>query len=78
MTESGGDPKFLTTSGFSSRVFENVGKYDGSYMQAIVHLAEEMKIDIESIGDVLSPALKANVASEAEDRNLIKKTNKLM
>ena len=48
-----------------------------SKIDAIVHYCQEMGMEIEVASSLLSSNLKAKIKEEAEEANLLKKTNRL-
>jgi len=50
-----------------------------TYMDAIIHYCEQEKIEVETVGRLISKALKEKIQVECVDANLIKieKTGKL-
>jgi hypothetical protein len=47
------------------------------YMDAITHHCEETGLEIEIAATLITPALKSKIREEAQEINLLKKTDKL-
>lgn len=59
---------------FSSIIFERVKKHKIEYIDCIVSYCEEHEIDVESIINLISPSLKAEIETEALGLRLITST----
>ena len=59
---------------FSLRVESLKAEFDHDYLEACVLVADEMKIDLEDIPSLLSPALKDKIEHEAIANKSIKGT----
>lgn len=56
---------------FQDEIERRVGETEISYIEAISEYCEEMSIDYESIGSLLSGYLIAKITKEARARNLV-------
>lgn len=65
-----------TLESFSDKVEEKVWDLDISYYEAITAIMEEMEYEPELVAKLLSVALRAKLAMEAEDLNLIPKSGR--
>lgn len=63
---------FLTKKTFSKLVEETVKKTGMNYIDTIVHLCEENKIEIEDIKKYLNEPIKDRLEAEAMGLNFIK------
>ncbi len=50
----------------------NVASSSGSYIEAVVHVAEEQNIEVESIAKFLSKPIKEKIEIEARDLNIMR------
>lgn len=62
---------------FSLMIEDLTGELKCSHIDAIVHYCEKTGMEIESASSLVSSALKAKIAEEAEELNLLKKSSKL-
>lgn len=61
-----------------SELIEQLNEELGTgYMDAITHHCEESGLEIEIAATLITPALKAKIREEAQEINLLKKTDKL-
>jgi len=72
-----GESNFLTKKRFSKMVEETVRDKQLSYMDSIVYLCEENKIELEDISKYLSPVIKGQVEFEGQKLNMLPKGNTL-
>lgn len=69
--------KIFTKETFSKAVLELIVKNKISAMDAVVLLAEQTNIEIESAAKLIDKSLKEKIESEANQLNLMRKTDKL-
>tara|TARA_R110000823_G_scaffold269854_3_gene389552 strand:+ start:1513 stop:1737 length:225 start_codon:yes stop_codon:yes gene_type:complete len=68
---------FITKKRFSAMTEEIVRTKKMSYIDAIVHLCEENKIEIEDSKKYINTIIKDKIESEAMDLNFLEKKNTL-
>jgi hypothetical protein len=68
---------FITKKRFSAMTEEIVRTRKMSYIDAIVHLCEENKIEIEDSKKYINTIIKDKIESEAMDLNFLEKKNTL-
>jgi len=71
------EENFLTKQKFSKLVEQTVRQLNVSYMETIIHLSEEHKIELEDIKRYLSPVIKDKVEAEARNLNFLPRENTL-
>jgi len=71
------DSKFLTKKNFSMMVEETVKKTSLGYLDSIIHLCEENKIEVEDVKKYLNDNIKQKLEVEAMSLNFIPKVNTL-
>lgn len=59
---------------FSNKVLERVQKTKLSYMDCILELSEEMGIEPNAAGKLLTKPIIEKIQEEAKDKHLLKKT----
>lgn len=64
----------LTPEVFSKEVTALVWKDDISYLEAIVHLMNEKQLEPEYVAKLLTKEVKAELEIEAQDNNLVEKS----
>lgn len=69
--------KIFTKDTFSKSVLELIEKKKMTAMDAVVLLAEQNNIEIESAAKLIDKSLKEKIESEASQLNLMRKTDKL-
>jgi len=69
--------EFLTRKSFSRMVEQFVYENDISYMDAIVHLCEENKMEVEDTKKFLNPSIVGQLEAEARSLNFLPKLNTL-
>ena len=69
--------EFLTKKTFSRIVEQFVYENDISYIDAIVHLCEENKMEIEDSKKFLNPSIIGRLEAEARSLNFLPKLNTL-
>lgn len=60
---------------FSQRVGLHVYRDDMSYIDAVLHICEELKIDPEDIGQLVDHSLRSKIEQEAKRSNLLPRNN---
>jgi len=70
-------PEFMTKVKFGKLVDTAVLSLNLTYMDAIIHVCEENKIELEDIKKYVSPVLKAKVEVEAMNLNFLEKNAEL-
>lgn len=68
---------FMTKKKFSEMVETIVRTKKMSYMDAIIYLCEENKIEVEDSRKYINPIIKGKLESEAMELNFIPKRNTL-
>jgi hypothetical protein len=77
MTEEQKEEVFLTKVRFAKMV-ENVRRELGlSYIESVIHLCEQHKIDEEDVKKYISDIIKQKIEIEAMDLNMLPKGNSL-
>ena len=56
---------------------ENVKKYRTTYMDAIIHISENIDIELEDIRKFISPTIKDKLEAEAMNLNFLPRQNTL-
>ena len=69
--------RFRSPTEFSLVIEERVSKDRIGYMDAIIDYCNTNAVDIESIGNLVTPSLKQKIQLEAEESNLMKPKGKL-
>ena len=69
--------RFRSPTEFSLFIEERVSKDRIGYMDAIIYYCNTNAVDIESIGNLVTPSLKQKIQLEAEESNLMKPKGKL-
>lgn len=69
--------QFLTKNKFTKLVEDNVKKHRYTYMDAIIHLCEDIDLDLQDIRKYVSTNLKEKVEAEAMELNYLPKLNTL-
>ena len=68
---------FLTKKKFSKMVEQSVSSLKLSYIDAVVHLCEKNKMELEDIGKFISPQIKQKIEYEGMNLNMLPKGNTL-
>lgn len=68
-------PIAITKEEFARRVGMHVFRDDMSYIDATLHICEELKIDPEDIGSLVDASLRNKIEYEAKQTNLLPKNN---
>jgi len=68
---------FLTKKKFSKMVEQTVSSLKLSYIDAVVHLCEKNKMELEDIGKFISPQIKQKIEYEGMNLNMLPKGNTL-
>jgi hypothetical protein len=71
------EEKFLTKKSFSTMVESFVFRNKQSYMDAIVHLCEENRLELEDIKKYLSPTIVEHLEAEARKLHFLPQQNTL-
>lgn len=66
------EENILTRKKFSGMIEDTVVRTKLSYMDAILHLCEELTLDPLDVGRLVSPLIKDKIEMECVDLNLIK------
>lgn len=69
--------RFRSSTEFSLYIEERVGSEKIGYMDAIISYCDEVDIEVDSIGKLVTQSLKDKIQLEAEDQNMMKKRGKL-
>ncbi len=68
---------FLTKKKFSKMVEQTVSSLKLSYIDAVVHLCEKNKMELEDIGKFISPQIKQKIEYEGMNLNMLPRGNTL-
>ena len=60
---------------FSKRVGLHVYRDEMTYIDAVIHICEELKIDPEDIGQLVDNSLRSKIEQEAKRSNLLPRNN---
>lgn len=71
------DGLMINKKKFSKMVEESVRDKNLSYIDGIVYLCEQMKMEVEDCKKFLSPSILEKITHEAEQLNLLPKRNSL-
>lgn len=71
------ETEFLTKSKFSKMVEKTVLSHRLSYIDAIVHLCDQNKIEMEDVNKFINSTLKEKIEAEAMRLNFLPKANAL-
>ena len=69
--------QFLTKTKFTKLVEKVVKDHRSSYMDAIIHLCEEVDVDLEDVRRFISPVIREKLEAEAMRLNYLPKQNML-
>ena len=72
-----GESNFLTKKRFSKMIEDTVRDKRLSYMDSIIWICEENKIDLEDVAKYLSPVIKQQIEYEGQKLNMLPKGNTL-
>ena len=72
-----GESNFLTKKKFRKMIEDTVRDKRLSYMDSIIWLCEENKIDLEDVSKYLSPVIKQQIEYEGQKLNMLPKGNTL-
>ena len=72
-----GESNFLTKKKFGKMIEDTVRDKRLSYMDSIIWLCEENKIDLEDVSKYLSPVIKQQLEYEGQKLNMLPKGNTL-
>ena len=69
--------KFLCQTKFTQDIEDLVKNNDDlNYIDAIVHYCDDSKIELESVGKLISKPLKEKIKAEAIELNFLKRTSR--
>lgn len=68
-------PIAISKEEFAARVGTHVFRDDMSYIEAALHICEELKIDPEDIGGLIDSSLRNKLEHEAKRSNLLPRNN---
>lgn len=68
-------PIAISKEEFASRVGLHVYRDEMSYIEAALHICEELKIDPEDIGQLVDASLRSKLEQEAKRSNLLPRNN---
>ena len=69
--------KFLCQTKFAQDIEDLVKNNDDlNYIDAIVHYCDDNKIELESVGKLISKPLKEKIKAEAIELNFLKRTSR--
>jgi len=68
-------PIAISKEEFASRVGLHVYRDDMSYIEAALHICEELNIDPEDIGQLVDASLRSKLEQEAKRSNLLPRNN---
>ena len=69
--------KFLTKTKFTKLVEETVKDHRSSYMDAIIHICDNIDVDLEDVKKFISPVIKDKIEAEAMRVNFLPRQNTL-
>lgn len=69
--------KFLTKTKFTKLVEETVKDHRSSYMDAIIHICDNIDVDLEDVKKFISPVIKDKIEAEAMRLNFLPRQNTL-
>ena len=72
-----GESNFITKKKFGKMIEDTVRDKRLSYMDSIIWLCEENKIDLEDVSKYLSPVIKQQIEYEGQKLNMLPKGNTL-
>jgi ribosomal protein S12 methylthiotransferase accessory factor YcaO len=69
--------QFLTKAKFTKLVEEVVKDHRSSYMDAIIHICDDIDVDLEDVRRFISPVIKEKIEAEAMRLNFLPRQNTL-
>lgn len=69
--------QFLTKAKFTKLVEETVKHHRSSYMDAIIHICDDIDVDLEDVRRFISPVIKEKLEAEAMRLNFLPRQNTL-
>jgi len=69
--------KFLTKARFTKLVENVVKEHKSSYMDAIIHVCEDVDLDLEDVKKYIAPIIKDKLEAEAMRLNFLPRQNTL-
>ncbi len=64
--------RFRSPNEFGIFIDEMVNRLNITYMEAVINYCNELEIDIESVGSLISQKLREKIQVEAEQANMMK------
>lgn len=69
--------QFLTKTKFTKLVEETVKNHKSTYMDAIIHICDDIDVDLEDVRRFISPVIKEKLEAEAMRLNFLPRQNTL-
>jgi hypothetical protein len=69
--------QFLTKAKFTKLVEDAVRKHRQSYMDAVIHVCEDVDLELEDVRKFISPNVKEKLEAEAMRLNFLPRQNTL-
>lgn len=69
--------QLLTKAKFTKLVEEVVKDHRSSYMDAIIHICDDIDVDLEDVRRFISPVIKEKIEAEAMRLNFLPRQNTL-
>ena len=67
----------MTKSKFTKMIEDTVIHHRSSYMDAVIHLCEKNKVELEDVKKFIAEPIREKIEAEAMDLNFLPKGNKL-
>jgi len=67
----------MTKSKFTKMIEDTVILHRSSYMDAVIHLCEKNKVELEDVKKFIAEPIREKIEAEAMDLNFLPKGNKL-
>ncbi len=64
--------RFRSPNEFGIFIDETVNRLNITYMEAVINYCNELEIDVESVGSLISQKLREKIQIEAEQANMMK------
>ena len=71
------EEQFLTKAKFTKLVESVVKKHRSSYMDAVIHVCEDVDLELEDVRKFISPTVKEKLEAEAMRLNFLPRGNTL-
>lgn len=68
---------FLTRPKFTLLVEKTVKEHNSTYMDAIIHVCEDLTVELEDVRKFISPTIKNKLEAEAMTLNYLPRQNTL-